>query len=257
MDYECKVREELINNLLKLNDIIQERDSIEEELYDKYCDDYEEICEVHLNGGDPSVDEYFILCDQEMELISEIQRVGFDSKAHMVAGFTSEQIKDLSRYIKNAHDKDPYLKDKLENSLDIFWLGVKEGMKKRLNDLDNLQFKNEVNALLPGIYQELVSSYQYGNFRACVILCRAMVERVLKEALAKKLKEKDDYEEWYLKDLKKEAIKHELIDNKLKRIIGNIQDAGNKSVHAKFSINATRTLDIIEKTQIFIKEMSY
>ncbi|OGX61109.1 MAG: hypothetical protein A2471_02255 [Omnitrophica WOR_2 bacterium RIFOXYC2_FULL_45_15] len=167
--YEDKIKKELFEKLRELNEVVEERDAIEENTGLSYM-------ELRYKCKDA---DYGGLCHREMQLEDDIRVLLSDSKRTPLT-LTDNQLKKLSFYAKTIDPEDPLLGEKIEKSVDCELLNFADNMKERLKRVKPLLLTASIDPRTNGLYKQVIDCYGNGAFEASCVLCRAIVEAIAK-----------------------------------------------------------------------------
>ena len=119
----------------------------------------------------------------------------------------------------------------------------------RAKQIKPLYTKKRVPVFIKRKYRETILCYFDGRFDACCVICRSVVEMLLKALCEKKFDEKRYYKTKSLSDLIHICEKWNILSSTELKAIKRIKETGNKSVHTKKMTSEQEALSSIEDTQ--------
>jgi len=119
----------------------------------------------------------------------------------------------------------------------------------RAKQIKPLYTKKMVPVFIKRKYREAILCYFDGRFDACCVICRSVVEMLLKALCEKKFDEKRYYKTKSLSGLIHICEKWNILSSTELKAIKRIKETGNKSVHTQILTSEQEALSSIEDTQ--------
>lgn len=123
----------------------------------------------------------------------------------------------------------------------------------RAKQIEPLYTKKRTPVFIKRKYREAVLCYLDGRFDACCIVCRSVVEILLKFLCEKRFGEKGHYERKSITELIDVCEKWHVLGRPELATIKRIKSTGNESVHTKTLRTEQEALDLIKDTQSLLR----
>jgi len=188
--------------------------------------------------GKPFDFEDVIACHKELDNLLEA------AKETILDGFNDDRVllsflNKIDRFDGDQAEK-YYLMERYANLAYIV---------DRAKQIKPLYTKKRVPVFIKRKHREAILCYFDGRFDACCVICRSVVEMLLKVLCEKKFGKEKDYEEKSIYQLRGICEKWHILRPAELKAINRIKETGNKSVHTKKMTSEQEALSSIEDTQ--------
>ncbi len=204
-------------------------------------------------------ERYIALLDKSSDLRVEVYRQLLNSKCYILDGVEGIEKKLLEIIGESKCFRDGFSGKHIEKTmvkfLDTEQLIAEKSISTRLEELGQLFVSKTTAKSVDNLYKQAVNSYIYGNFDACCIMCRAIVERVLKEACNEKLKTKNSFEKYTLYELIAFCRKFNIVKGHILELAENIRKQGKDSIHSEVLADEKNAIASIREAQSFLRDI--
>lgn len=202
-----------------------------------------------------SDDKYLGLLEERDKLRKEAYRQIMNSKYYILTGGndTEKLLFELIEQVKCFKDKS--YEKALEDFLDTEFLIAEETVRERLKKIWLILVSKTTKRCIDNFYKQAINCYVYGNYDACCIMCRAIIERVLKETCKEKLKGRNGFEKYTLYELIEFCRKFNITKAHALELAENIRKQGKDSIHSETLADEKNAIASIRKTQAFLRDI--
>jgi hypothetical protein len=182
------------------------------------------------------------------ELRNELMKGLENAKQNITSGFSKKETAFFNHVKLNDSDfiQDYYLYETYYNLANIV---------TRSNAIKPLYLKRDVPLAVEIRYREAMLCYMHGRFDACCILCRSIVEMVIKETSKQRVKQLLRSEELTLCELIDFCEKYKILDGPSVQLARRIKERGNRSIHTEILAAEGDAVESIKDTQAILQAM--
>ena len=124
----------------------------------------------------------------------------------------------------------------------------------RSKEIEPLYVKQDVPLPVKKRHREAILCYINGRFDACCVMCRSIIEMMLKELCRQKFKNKGRFEECSLFELINTCSKFNILKSRDIKLAQSIKGRGN-IIHTEVSASEQDAVSSIKETQNFLKNI--
>lgn len=201
-------------------------------------------------------DEYIKLMDESSKLKAEAYKQMIDAKRYpldVMAG-TQKEILEIMKW-SVASDKKTFSKS-LDKILEREFLLQEKNIKQRFEQIEGLFVARKTSKRIDELYGQAINCYIfYGNFDACCVICRGIIERTLREMCEQKFKVTDSCERFTLTQLIDRCSRYKILKEESKTLADDIKERGDKSIHSKQAAKEADAISSIKDTQKFLRSI--
>ena len=202
-----------------------------------------------------SDDKYLALQEKSSRLRIDSYCQVINSKRYILNSVVGLGKKILETIEQSKSFKNKLCDKELEKIIDTEFLIAENGIKARREKIGLLFITKTTTKIIDRLYEQAVNCYIDGNFDACCIMCRAIVERALKEICKEKLKRRDDFEKYTLHDLIEFCRKFNLTEGQTLKLAENIRKQGKDSIHSEVLADEENAITSLRETQAFLRDV--
>lgn len=202
-----------------------------------------------------SDDNYRALQEKSSRLRIDSYRQVINSKRYILNSVIGLEEKILETIEQSKCFKNKFYDKELGEFLDTEFLIAENDIKARIEKIGLLFVTKTTKEIVDHLYEQAVNCYINGIFDACCIMCRAIVERVLKEICKEKLKSEDGFEKYTLYYLIEFCRKWNLAEGQTLELAENIRGQGKRSIHSETLADEKNAITSLRKTQAFLRDV--